>query len=94
MRSNAQRLRGETVSLMIEVPAPANSPADSPPIRHNVEMTMAYREDGHLHEIAFVSRKLGSAIDLLLRDLGLRVSRAIQGRDPDTGDLAIEKVDG
>ena len=41
---------------------------------------------GELREIAFVGRgKVGGGIDILLHDLGIQLSRAIQGRDPDTG---------
>ena len=68
--------------MTLEVPA-----ADGNVARHKLDLTMAYAPDGTLHEIAFGGRgKIGQGMDLLLRDLGIKVSRAIQGRNPDTGD--------
>jgi hypothetical protein len=54
---------------------------------HELELSLAYHpETGALHELVFVGRgKVGHGIDILLHDLGIKVSRAIQGRDPDTG---------
>jgi len=43
-------------------------------------------ETGELREIVFVGRgKIGQGLDTMLHDLGIKLSRAIQGRDPDTG---------
>lgn len=84
MRSGARRLRGETVSMTLEVPA-----ANGEVARHRLDMNMAYAPDGNLHEISFGGRgKIGQGMDLLLSDLGIKISRALQGRDPDTGDAA------
>jgi hypothetical protein len=38
-------------------------------------------------EVAFVGRgKIGGGLDLMFQDVGLWVSRALQGRDPMTGE--------
>ena len=43
-------------------------------------------ETGLLREVVFVTRgKIGSGIDLMFHELGIKLSRAIQGRDPETG---------
>ena len=50
---------------------------------------LAYDREGVLRELNIVSRgKIGHGLDLALHDLGIKLSRAIQGRDPDTGELA------
>jgi hypothetical protein len=39
-----------------------------------------------LREINFVGRgKIGHGVDAMLHELGIKLSRAIQGRNPDTG---------
>jgi hypothetical protein len=54
-------------------------------VTHVVTASLAYDEKGVLREIVFVSRgKIGGGIDLLLHDLGIRLSRAIQGRPANT----------
>lgn len=81
MRSKTRRLPGETVSMTLDVAA-----ANGEVAHHKLEMTMAYA-DGILHEISFGGRgKIGQGMDHLLTDLGIKISRALQGRDPDTGD--------
>lgn len=53
---------------------------------HTVDIALAY-VDGRLHEIAFVGRgKPGEGLDHILSDLSIALSRAIQGRDPNTGE--------
>jgi hypothetical protein len=82
MRSGARRLIGETVSFTLDVPTAGGDTAC-----HHVDMNMAYAPDGTLHEIAFCGRgKIGTGVDLLLQDLSVKASRALQSRDPDTGD--------
>jgi hypothetical protein len=77
--TSSRRLRSETVSMSIEV-------GDG---RHLLDVSLVYDGGGHLHELAFVGRgKVGLGLDLLLADLGIKVSRAIQGRNPDTGAAA------
>ncbi len=78
----SRRLNSDTVSMTLEVPAgPDNT------VTHALDVSLVYFR-GALHEIAFVGRgKIGQGMDLLLQDLGLKLSRAIQGRDPDTGDV-------
>lgn len=54
---------------------------------HALKVSLAYDElTGELRELAFVSRgKSGTGLDHLLTELGIRLSRAIQQRDPETG---------
>jgi len=55
--------------------------------KHELDITVAYDKYGHVHEIAFSSRgTIGQGMDQMLVDLGIAVSRAIQDRDPITGD--------
>jgi hypothetical protein len=78
------RIEAETVSLTLKVPA-----ADGKLATHLLEVSLAYGADGRLREVVFVGRgKVGHGLDLLLHDLGIKLSRAIQGRDPDTGEKA------
>jgi len=50
---------------------------------HHIIVALAYDENEVLHEINFVGGwKTGQGIGLLLHDLGIKLSRAIQGRDP------------
>ena len=77
-----RRLRSETVSLHLT----AGNPHDRDAI-HWFDVQLAYSEAGTLREVAFVTRgKIGQAIDLMFTDLGIKLSRAIQGRNPDTGE--------
>lgn len=59
-----------------------------PSMADKYQLTLGFRPDGTLHEVAFVSRgKIGSGMDQLLVDLGIQISRAIQGRNPSTGEV-------
>lgn len=81
MRSGVRRLKGETVSLTLEVPA-----ADGTTARHPLDVNLAYAPDGSLHEVSFVGAgKSGHGIQYLLSDLGIKLSRILQDRDPETG---------
>jgi hypothetical protein len=74
-----RRLASETVGLKLQVGAG----------EHHLDVSLAYDKNDRLRELVFVSRgKIGSGLDLLLHDLGIKLSRAIQGRDPDTGKAA------
>lgn len=54
---------------------------------HKLDVTLAYAPDGSLHELAFVTRgTIGGGLDQMLVELGIKLSRAIQGRDPETGE--------
>lgn len=81
-----RRLRSETVSMTLEVPTEAGSE----PARHMLDVSLAFDGDTNsLREVVFVTRgKIGSGMDMLLHDLGIKLSRAIQRRDPDTGQEA------
>jgi len=74
---NANRLR--TVTHNITIGADENS------LGHRLKVSLAYGDDNHLRELVFVGRGKGEAIPGLLTDLGIALSRVIQGRDPDTG---------
>lgn len=54
---------------------------------HDLKLTVAYDKNGFVHEVAFVGRgKIGHGLDQLLLELGIATSRAIQRRDPQTGE--------
>jgi hypothetical protein len=95
-----RRLYAETVPLTLEVPIfnPDGTPRlddDGKPTiaRHSLTLSLAYDRSpdhpagmGALRELAFVGRgRSGQGLDFLLTDLAIKVSRAIQGRDPATG---------
>lgn len=85
-RMDPRRLESETVPLTLEVPTKDEEGKDAI-AHHALEVSLAYGADGRLRELVFVGRgKVGHGLDLLLHDLGIKVSRAIQGRDPDTGE--------
>ncbi len=73
----SRRLRSETVGLNIQL---ANG-------FHSLAVSLAVDDDHRLREIIFVSRgKIGQGLDEMFRELGIQLSRAIQGRDPETGE--------
>jgi len=50
-----------------------------------IEISLSYEND-KLVDIKFTSRgKIGQDLDLLLTNLGIKLTRAIQNRDPETG---------
>lgn len=77
LRSNqTRRLRSITMPLSLQI-------GDG---KHELAVCLAYDKNDRLHEINLVTRgKIGHHLDLLLHDLGIKISRAIQNRDPDTG---------
>ena len=56
---------------------------------HTLAVSLAYdNETDLLREVVFVGRgKIGQGLDMMLHDLGIKLSRAIQGRDPETGEV-------
>ena len=73
-----RRLRSETVDIEIQIDDGS----------HKFEVSLAYDDVGILREIAFVGRgKCGGGLDHILRELGIQLSRAIQGRNPMTGEV-------
>lgn len=77
MATPHRRLRCENVDITLEV-------GDG---HHRLTVALAYDERGSLREMCFTGRgKIGHGMDMLLQDLGIKLSRAIQGRNPDTGD--------
>jgi len=56
---------------------------------HKVNCTLAYNPNNcELREVTFTGREKSTddgSVDMLLRELGIKLSRAIQGRDPETG---------
>lgn len=74
-----RRLRGETVPFRLELENGV----------HDLAVSLMYDETLSLHEVVFVTRgKIGQGLDHLLTDLGIKLSRAIQGRDPNTGEAS------
>lgn len=77
--TSPRRLFSETFSLRVcggELPGGER-------VAHEIAVSLAYLPDGRLNDVIFVTRgKSGHGIDLLLSDLGIQLSRAIQGRDP------------
>src|SRR6185437_10614682 len=80
----SRRLPAETLHLTLDMESGT----------HELDVSLAYDEVSYrLREIAFVSRgKIGQGLDLLLQDLSIKLSRAIQGRNPDTGEPIVEMV--
>jgi hypothetical protein len=74
------RLHCENVSFTLGASAAA-------PRGHPVIVNLGYdRATGQLVEVAFCEAgKLGHGLHLLLAELGIKLSRCIQRRDPDTG---------
>jgi len=72
----ANRLPAETFSVQLNG-------------NHRVYISLAYSpENGSLREVAFQCKKKSdddSSLDSLLHELGIYLSRAIQDRDPETG---------
>lgn len=74
--SRPRRLRAENISLTLELEGG----------NHQLDVSLVYNSDGTLTELVFVGRgKIGQGMDMMLQNLGLKLSRAIQGRDPDSG---------
>jgi len=54
--------------------------------QHDFSLVVAGEPGQPNFEVAFTGRgKIGHGMDLLLQDVGLWISRALQGRDPMTG---------
>ncbi len=65
---------------------------------HRLKVSLAYevprRRDGtppqRLREVVFVGRgKIGHGLDSMLHELGIKLSRILQFRDPETGEEAV-----
>ena len=55
--------------------------------RHKLLLSIARTLDGAVYETVFVGRgKIGEGLDDLFHELGIKLSRAIQGRNPETGE--------
>lgn len=68
-------------SLTYDVPLPLHNGF------HDLKLTVAFDEQNRPHEVAYVSRgKSGHGLDQLLIELAIATSRALQGRDPLTGE--------
>ena len=78
--SAPQRLQSETFTLLVS--GGDALPSGEPPV-HELDVSLAWLPDGTLHDVIFVGRgKIGHGLDMMLTDLGIQISRAIQGRDP------------
>lgn len=79
------RLDCRTVSIVLEIPGAPGQKTHS----HNLDVSLAYR-DNKLWEVVFVGRgKIGHGLDFMLNNLGIAISRAIQERDPNTGEAVL-----
>jgi hypothetical protein len=82
--STYRRLPSETWEIILK---PAGwAPGD--PV-HQLAVSLVWTPPDYivLHEIVFVGRgKIGHGLDQMLVDLGVQISRAIQGRDPQSGE--------
>ncbi len=75
-RPSDSRLRSETTDLRIHV-------GDG---WHDLAVCLAVDDDYRIHELNFVTRgKIGHGLDDMLSELGIQISRVLQGRDPVTG---------
>lgn len=73
----ARRLQSDTLDLRLPLGEG----------HHELTVSLVYDDAGVLSEIAFVRRgKSGGQIDQMLVELGVMLSRAIQNRDPHTGE--------
>lgn len=82
-----RRLDSRTISFQL------NAGSEDEPKIHQFDVQLAYSDVGVLREIAFVTRgKIGQGLDLLFQDLGIKLSRVIQGRNPDTGEPEKEDL--
>ena len=78
-KASKNRLKSETVSIRLGV--------DNSGLGHDLDVSLAYDQiTARLREVIFVGRgKIGHGMDDMFRELGIKLSRAIQGRDPETG---------
>jgi hypothetical protein len=54
---------------------------------HDLTVSLVSDAQGHIREIAFVRRgKPGGTLDQMFIELGVMLSRALQGRSPETGE--------
>ena len=54
---------------------------------HAVTLALMYDQGGRAIEMMFVGRgKIGEGMDFILMELGMKCSRALQGRNPETGE--------
>lgn len=82
MSITPRRLASENITVKLR-------PVDAPgAMTHDLDVAISYDvRDRRVVEIAFVTRgKVGGGMDLMFTDLGMQLSRAIQGRDIDTGE--------
>lgn len=78
----ARRLRAETVPISIRFET-----LEKKIVTHHLAANFCYDGDARLTEISFVTRGIiGQQIDQMFLDLGIKLSRVIQGRNPETGE--------
>jgi hypothetical protein len=57
-------------------------------VRHPAIVSIAYDAKGQVREIVFEGRgKVGQGVDLMFHDLSIKLSRILQERDPETGEI-------
>jgi hypothetical protein len=85
MPMHPARLQSETFALKLTGGELSNGTR----VVHYLDVTFSYLGD-RVHDIIFVGRgKVGHGIDLMFQDLGIQLSRALQGRDPLQGELPL-----
>jgi hypothetical protein len=82
-----RRLASENYHAVLNLPGRDPQSGEATLGQHHLDITVARDSRGRACEIAFTGRgKIGHGLDQILIDLGIAVSRAIQGRDPQTGE--------
>ena len=60
---------------------------------HKIIVSLAYDAHDVLREVAFAGRgKIGHGVDKMLHELGIKLSRAIQDRDPVNGEAVPKSI--
>lgn len=72
------RLQSETFTIHL-----TGGTVDGTVVKHRIDVTLSHL-DNRVHDLIFVGRgKIGQGIDLMFTDLGIQLSRILQGRDPE-----------
>ena len=80
MSKPPNRLRANSISFTLG----ADGTSDGHPVTGNLGI---HPDTGQIVELAFCEAgKIGLGLHLLFAELGLKISRILQGRDPETGE--------
>ncbi len=82
------RRRAEIFSItLLGEPGNVEGDGGTHPPGHKFHVTIGRDDAGHVQEVFFVGRgKSGHGLDILMAELGVKLSRLIQDRHPETGD--------